>query len=77
MRAESVAWTYRRYAGYLRNRKEAGWRRMSERRLRTAQRKKRARAKFWDSHGEKIRLALIAGGMVVAASLVARAALGG
>jgi hypothetical protein len=50
---------------------------MSERRLRTAQRKKRARAKFWDSHGEKIRLALIAAGMVVAASLVARAALGG
>ena len=50
---------------------------MSERRLRTAQRKKRARARFWDAYGERIRLALIAGGMVVAASLVARAALGG
>jgi hypothetical protein len=50
---------------------------MSDRRLRSAQRKKRARARFWDQHGEKFRLALIAGGMVAAASLVARAALGG
>lgn len=50
---------------------------MAERRLRTAQRKKRAKARFWDEHGEKIRLALIAGGMVVASIVVAKAALGG
>ena len=50
---------------------------MSERRLRTAQRKKRTRARFWDDHGEKIRLSLIAAAMVIAASWIAKAALGG
>jgi hypothetical protein len=50
---------------------------MSERRLRTAQRKRRARARFWDDHGEKIRVGLIAAGMVLMASFVAKAALGG
>lgn len=50
---------------------------MGERRLRAAQRKKRARARFWDSHGEKIRLAVIAGGMVAVASIIARAVVGG
>ena len=49
---------------------------MSERRLRSAQRKKRARARFWDDHGEQIRLGLIAAGMVAAASVVAKMALG-
>lgn len=50
---------------------------MPERRLRTAQRRKRARARFWDLHGEQIRLALIAAGMITAASAVAKMALGG
>ncbi|MDB5417590.1 MAG: hypothetical protein JWP50_1009 [Phenylobacterium sp.] len=50
---------------------------MSERRLRTAQRKKRTRARFWDDHGEKIRLGLIAAAMVIAATWIAKAALGG
>ncbi|MFC3070101.1 hypothetical protein [Phenylobacterium soli] len=45
--------------------------------MRTAQRKKRARAKFWDEHGERVRLALIAAGMVAGASLIARLAVGG
>jgi hypothetical protein len=49
---------------------------MSERRLRTSQRKRRARARFWDDHGEKIRLGLIAAAMVVIARWVAKAALG-
>lgn len=46
-----------------------------ERRLRTAQRKKRARARFWDDHGEKIRLGLIGTAMVIVAYVVAKAAL--
>lgn len=50
---------------------------MSERRLRTSQKKRRARARFWDDHGEKIRLGLIAAGMVVIASWIAKTALGG
>jgi len=50
---------------------------MAERRLRTAQRKKRAKARFWDEHGEKIRLALIAGAMVAGSVMIAKAALGG
>jgi hypothetical protein len=50
---------------------------MSERRLRTSQRKKRARARFWDDHGEKIRVGLIAAAMVLMASFIAKAALGG
>jgi len=50
--------------------------RMSERRLRTSQRKRRARARFWDDHGEKIRLGLIAAAMVVVASWIAKSALG-
>jgi len=33
----------------------------------------RARAKWWDRHGEKIRLALIAGGVVTAATAIAQA----
>ncbi|HEV2531578.1 hypothetical protein [Phenylobacterium sp.] len=49
---------------------------MSERRLRSSQRKRRARARFWDDHGEKIRLGLIAAAMVLIASWVAKAALG-
>jgi hypothetical protein len=49
---------------------------MSERRLRTSQRKRRARARFWDDHGEKIRLGLIAAVMVVVASWIAKTALG-
>jgi hypothetical protein len=54
-----------------------GRKRMSERRLRTSQRKRRERARFWDDHGEKIRLGLIAAAMVIAASWIAKAALGG
>jgi hypothetical protein len=50
---------------------------MTDRRLRTTQRKRRQRARFWDDHGEKIRLGLIAAVMVVAASWIAKAALGG
>lgn len=50
---------------------------MPERRLRTEQRKKRARARFWDNHGEKFRLGLIATAMVIVASWIAKAALGG
>ncbi|MDB5449530.1 MAG: hypothetical protein JWQ52_658 [Phenylobacterium sp.] len=49
---------------------------MAERRLRTAQRKKRARAKFWDRHGEKLRLMLIGSALVLIAGCVAKAALG-
>jgi len=49
---------------------------MSERRLRTEQRKRRDRARFWDDHGEKIRLGLIAAAMVVIASWIAKTALG-
>jgi len=49
---------------------------MTERRLRTSQRKRRARARFWEDHGEKIRLGLIAAAMVLIASWVAKAALG-
>ena len=48
---------------------------MTERRLRTTQRKKRARAKFWDVYGERIRLGLIAGAMVITATVVAQALL--
>lgn len=50
---------------------------MAERRLRTATRKKRARARFWDTHGEKFRLALIGGTIVVLVSWIAKLALGG
>ena len=50
---------------------------MPERRLRTSQRKRRARARFWDDHGEKIRVGLIAAAMVLAASWIAKTALGG
>jgi hypothetical protein len=49
---------------------------MAERRLRTAQRKKRARARFWQDHGEKIRVGLIATAMVLVAVFVAKKALG-
>jgi hypothetical protein len=42
---------------------------MSERRLRTAVRKKRERRKFLEDHAEHIRLAII-GGVVVAIVLV-------
>jgi len=48
---------------------------MAERRLRTSQRKKRARARFWDDHGEKIRLGSIGAVMVVVAYVIAKAAL--
>ncbi|WP_279386494.1 hypothetical protein [Phenylobacterium hankyongense] len=44
--------------------------------MRTAQRKKRARAKFWDRHGEKVRLMLIGSGLVLIAAFVAKATLG-
>lgn len=50
---------------------------MNDRRLRTATRKKRARARFWDSHGEKFRLALIGGTVVVLVSWIAKVALSG
>lgn len=50
---------------------------MAERRLRTAQRKKRARAKFWSDHGEKVRLVLIGGSVVLIATWIAKALLGG
>lgn len=49
---------------------------MRERRLRTAVRKKLARARFWNVYGERIRLALIGASMVLAASWIARMALG-
>ena len=49
---------------------------MAERRLRTAQRKRRERAKFWDRNGEKIRLGLIGGAIIVLGVMIARAALG-
>jgi hypothetical protein len=45
---------------------------MPGRRLRTAQRRRRARARFWDYHGDKLRLALIGGGMVLVTSLAAQ-----
>lgn len=35
----------------------------------------RARAKWWDRHGEKIRLGLIAGGVVSAAAALAQVAI--
>jgi hypothetical protein len=44
--------------------------------LRTSQRKRRARARFWEDHGEKIRLGLIGGAMIVVAYMIAKAALG-
>jgi hypothetical protein len=49
---------------------------MAERRLRTATRKKRERAKFWDKNGEKIRLGLIGGAIIIFAVWIARSALG-
>lgn len=50
---------------------------MAERRLRTAQRKKRARAKFWTDHGEKVRLTAIGGSIVLIAALIAKSLIGG
>jgi hypothetical protein len=49
---------------------------MGERRLRTSQRRKRAKARFWDAHGNAIRLTLIGGGMVLLASCVAKLSVG-
>jgi hypothetical protein len=49
---------------------------MSEHRLRTKVRKMRERARFWDNHGEKIRLALIGSGVVLAVSAVMKVAVG-
>lgn len=49
---------------------------MAEKRLRTAQRKKRARARFWDQHGEKFRLGLIGGGTVLVVYFIAQKLLG-
>lgn len=43
--------------------------------LRSAERKKRARAKFWDRYGERLRLALIGGGAFIAATCIAEFAL--
>ena len=40
----------------------------SGRRLRTTHWKKRAREKFWTEHGEKFRLVLVGGGMIVLAT---------
>ena len=45
---------------------------MPERRLRTVQRRKRARARFWDNHAEKVRLGLIGGGIVIVTALAAQ-----
>jgi hypothetical protein len=52
------------------------WGEMSERRLRTKVRKMRNRAHFWDNHGERIRLVMIGGGVVLLASAVMKVALG-
>lgn len=48
---------------------------MGERGLRADERRKRARAAFWDRHGEKFRLALIGGGAFIAATCIAELAL--
>ena len=48
---------------------------MAERRLRTAKRKKRERARFWEDHGEKVRLGLIGAVMVIVAYVIAKAML--
>ncbi|HEX3700853.1 MAG TPA: hypothetical protein VHV27_09295 [Phenylobacterium sp.] len=45
------------------------------RRLRTSAWKKRARARFWTEHAERLRLVLIGGTVVIAAGLVAEVAL--
>jgi hypothetical protein len=44
---------------------------LRRRRQRTSAWKARARQKFWTEHGEKIRLVLIGGGVIVAVSSVA------
>lgn len=49
---------------------------MPERRLRTAQRKKRARAKVIERYSEAIKLALIGGGVVIIAVFLAKKMLG-
>ena len=49
---------------------------MTQPRLRTKVLKMRARARFWDDHGEKIRLVLIGGSVVLVVSAVAKIALG-
>ena len=46
------------------------------RRVRTEAGKRRARARFMDNNAERIRLTLVAGGMVILASAIAKAALG-
>jgi hypothetical protein len=43
---------------------------MGDKRLRTAQRRKRARAKFWDRYGDAFRLTLIGGGVAIAATWI-------
>jgi hypothetical protein len=45
---------------------------MPGRRTRTAYGRQRAREKFWQEHAEKVRVALIAGGAILATSLVAQ-----
>jgi hypothetical protein len=44
---------------------------MPGRRRRTAHGKRRAREKFWQEHADNVRVALIAGGAIVAVSLLA------
>jgi hypothetical protein len=44
---------------------------MTQRRLRTAKRKKRAKAQFWDRHGGNLRLTAIGACMVAVASAAA------
>jgi hypothetical protein len=45
---------------------------MPGRRTRTAYGKRRARDKFWHENAEKVRVVLIAGGMIVVVSLLAQ-----
>lgn len=48
---------------------------MSGRRRRTTHGKRRAREKFWQEHADNVRVALIAGGAILAVSLLAGAVL--
>ncbi len=50
---------------------------MAGRRLRTAKRNERAREKFWNEHGEKVRLTLIGGSVLLISVVIANLAFGG
>jgi cell division protein FtsL len=49
---------------------------MGERRLRTAVRRKRERARFWTEHGEKVRLTVIAVIAVLLSTFIVKTTLG-